>query len=479
MNNRTLKLFAKQTQADILRNKSTLWLIGIFNVVLVFALISGYKNLLFQQNLVKEYSHEVRERWENNPDKHPHRMAHYGYLAFRDKHPLGFFDYGMDSYVGNTVFLEAHRQNTVNFSKASLSTGLLRFGEISAAMLLQILLPLLLLFWGFSLIAQERENGTLKIVLSQGVSWQELIWGKTLGLFSLSLYILIPSILISLILLIFNYLSTENLIRFSGISLVYSIYLFIISGIAVWVSAKSNKSKTALVKLIGFWLLMILVLPKLAQVISQSVYPSPSKIEFDRAVEAEIVKQGDSHNPNDPHYKAIKDSLLNAYGVDSTHKLPFNYSGFIMREGERLSAETFNKFQSALEEDYRKQQNLVKVSALISPFMAVKNLSMALTGTDFATYNDFQKQAESYRYNLAQTMNELQIKYISNKAKNSADKKAIISKKHWEELPHFDYQFYGLGNSIKQEIITILSIVLWLMAFVLVVKYQSKHLKAF
>jgi ABC-2 type transport system permease protein len=479
MNNKTIKLFAKQTKADILRNKSTLWLIGVFNVLLVFALISGYKNLLFQQNLVKEYSHEVRESWENNPDKHPHRMAHYGYLAFRDKHPLSFFDYGMESFVGNTVFLEAHRQNTINFSKASLSTGLLRFGEISAAMLLQILLPLLLLFWGFSLIAQERENGTLKIVLSQGVSWQELIWGKTLGLFSLSLYILIPSILISLILLIFNYLSTENLIRFSGISLVYSIYLFIISGIAVWVSAKSNKSKTALVKLIGFWLLMILVLPKLAQVISQSVYPSPSKIEFDRAVEAEIVKQGDSHNPNDPHYKAIKDSLLNAYGVDSTHKLPFNYSGFIMREGERLSAETFNKFQSALEEDYRKQQNLVKVSALISPFMAVKNLSMALTGTDFATYNDFQKQAESYRYNLAQTMNELQIKYISNKAKNSADKKAIISKKHWEELPHFDYQFYGLGNSIKQEIITILSIVLWLMAFVLVVKYQSKHLKAF
>jgi ABC-2 type transport system permease protein len=385
----------------------------------------------------------------------------------------------MDSFVGNTVFLEAHRQNTVNFSKASLSTGLLRFGEISAAMILQILLPLLLLFWGFNLIAQERENGTLKIILSQGVSWQELIWGKTMGLFSLSFYMLIPSILISLIFLIFNDLSFENFIRFAGISLVYSIYLFIISGTAVWVSAKSQKSKTALVKLIGFWLLMILVLPKLAQVISQSVHPSPSKIEFDTAVEAEIVKQGDSHNPNDPHYKAIKDSLLNAYGVDSTHKLPFNYSGYIMREGERLSAETFNKFQSALEEDYRKQQNLVKVSALISPFMAVKNLSMALSSTDFATYNDFQKQAESYRYNLAQTMNELQIKYISNKAKNSADKKAIISKKHWEELPHFDYQFLGLGNSIKQEIISIISIVFWLMAFVLLVKYQSKHLKAF
>jgi ABC-2 type transport system permease protein len=479
MNYKTLKLFAKQTRADILRNKSTLWLVVVFNVILVFALVSGFKNLRFQQNLVKEYSHDVRERWENNPDKHPHRMAHYGYIAFRDKHPLSFFDYGLDSFVGNTVFLEAHRQNTVNFSKASLSTGLLRFGEISAAMILQILLPLLLLFWGFNLIAQERENGTLKIILAQGVSWQELIWGKTLGLFSLSLYIVIPPILISLILLIFNGLSIENLIRFFGISSVYLIYLFIISDIAVWVSARSQKSKIALVKLIGFWLMMILVLPKLAQVFSQSLYPSPTKIEFDTAVEAEIVKQGDSHNPNDPHYKAIKDSLLTTYGVDSTHKLPFNYSGYIMREGERLSAETFNQHQARLINDYQNQQNVVKMSALISPFMAVKNLSMALTGTDFGTYNDFQNQAESYRYNLAQTMNELQIKYISNKVKNSADKKAIISKKHWEELPHFEYQFLGLGNAIKQEVLSILSIIIWLLALVFLVKYNSKHLKAF
>jgi ABC-2 type transport system permease protein len=479
MNYRIIKLFAAQTRAEILRNRSTIWLMGICNVLLIFALIVGHKNLRFQQNLVKEYSHDVRERWENNPDKHPHRMAHYGYLAFRDKHPLSFFDYGLDAFVGNTVFLEAHRQNTVNFSKASLSTGLLRFGELSAATILQILLPLLLLFWGFGLVAQERENGTLKIILAQGVSWQDLLWGKILGLFSLSLGSSLPAMIISFIFLIINDLSFENFTRFLGIFLIYHIYLLLISGVAVWGSASSQKSKTALVKLIGFWLLMILVLPKVAQVVSQSVYPSPSKIEFDTAVESEIVKQGDSHNPNDLHYKAIKDSLLVAYGVDSTHKLPFNYSGYIMREGERLSAQTFNEHQKSLVQGYQNQQNLVKITALFSPFLAVKNLSMALTGTDFGTYNDFQNQAENYRYNLAQTMNELQIKYISNKAKNSADKKAIISKKHWEELPPFEYRFLGLFTALKQEIFSILSIVFWLLGFVYVVKYHAKNLKVF
>jgi ABC-2 type transport system permease protein len=478
MKKNIIVLIAKQTIAELLRKKSTVWLIAIINALLLFALVSGYKSLSFQQNLVKTYNHEVRERWENNPDKHPHRMAHYGYLAFRDRHPFSFFDFGLDSFVGNTVFLEAHKQNTVNFSKASLSTGLLRFGEISIAMIFQVLLPLILLFWGFNLVAQERENGTLKIILAQGVSWQNLIWGKTLGLWVVSFFITIPALFLSFIMLVFNSLTAENLIRYLGILCVYLLYSLVVSGFIVWISAKSEKAKNALIKLVGCWIVLILILPKLAQSLSQNINPSPTKIEFDTSVEAEIVKQGDSHNPNDPHYKAIKDSLLVAYGVDSTQKLPFNYSGYIMREGERLSAQTFNIQQAQLVAIYKKQQDFVKYSALLSPFMAVKNISMALTGTDYQTYNHFQDQAEAYRYNLAQTMNNLQIKYISNKAKNSADKKAIINKKFWQELPLFQYQFLSLTKVMLGELISVFSIIIWLLAFVLLVKYQSKHLKA-
>jgi ABC-2 type transport system permease protein len=45
-------------------------------------------------------------------------------------------------------------------------------------MILQLLVPLLLLFLGFNTVSALRENGTLKMILCQGVSWQELILGK-------------------------------------------------------------------------------------------------------------------------------------------------------------------------------------------------------------------------------------------------------------------------------------------------------------
>ena len=77
-------------------------------------------------------------------------MAHFGTFAFRINPSLAMFDYGIESFTGNTVFLEAHRQNSVNFSEATFSTGTLRFGELSLALLLQLVLPLILFFIGLA-----------------------------------------------------------------------------------------------------------------------------------------------------------------------------------------------------------------------------------------------------------------------------------------------------------------------------------------
>lgn len=467
------------TFTNLLKRSSTKWLIGVFNVLLVFALLAAFFNLQQHQHTVEHYGHEVRESWENNPDKHPHRMAHYGYVAFRQKYPLSFFDYGMDSYLGNAVFLEAHRQNTINFSQASLSNTLVRFGEISSALILQLLVPLLIFFWGFALIAGERESGTLRLVLSQGIEWKELIMGKALGLFFLTLTLLLPTLIPTVILLFWTGLNTEVFLSFGLLTFSYLIYLLVISLLTVWISATCKTSKTALIQLIGCWLFFTLMLPKLSQVTGQVFFPSPSKIEFDTAVEHELIEQGDSHNPDDPHFKGLKDSLLTAYQVTSTKELPFNYSGFIMKEGERLSTETFRRHQLQLMKQYEQQQNLVGWTALFNPYIAIKNLSMAFSGTDFQAYRNFQNQAEDYRYNLAQTMNELQIKHISNTTTSSADKGAVISQQYWIDFPDFQHQQLSLKKIIQHQWYSFFTLLLWMIGLMMLAFFNTKNLKAF
>ncbi len=335
-----ISTIAKQTFKAAFNNSATLALTLLLGLSLCLATYVGWQNFKTQNNQRLHYKELVRAQWLAKPDKHPHRMAHYGYLAFREKHELSFFDFGIESFAGVSIFLEAHKQNTVNFSEAGFTNGMLSFGEISVAMVLQLLVPLLIFFLGYNSISAERESGTLKILLCQDVSWKQLLWGKTIGIIGVCLSIFIPLILLTILLwasLSHWQISMDSALRLLLLVLSYAIYFFIISAITVLVSAFARSSKSALITLLACWIFFMVIMPRITQAVGVKIHPSPSKIEFADAIATDVHRQGDSHDPNDPHYAAIKDSLLKAYTVDDVKKLPFNYGGYIMAEGEKIT----------------------------------------------------------------------------------------------------------------------------------------------
>ncbi|MGB5818447.1 MAG: ABC transporter permease subunit, partial [Saonia sp.] len=252
-------------------------MLGIFMLLTAYAAISGINNYAEQNTIRLEHQQKARQSWEANPDKHPHRMAHFGTFAFRMKQPLSMFDYGIESFTGNAVFLEAHRQNSVNFSDAGFSTGTLRFGELSMAMLLQLVLPLILFFLGFSVVVSERENGTLKILLSQGAHWKEILLGKSLGLFILALLFFAPIVLVTIFFLLFGESMTnpvDSWQRFLLLFFGYALFLLILCFMTIVVSTTSSSSKNALLTLLGIWLFMVVLVPKTSQAIGNAIYPT-------------------------------------------------------------------------------------------------------------------------------------------------------------------------------------------------------------
>lgn len=476
-----LLILARQVFANTFRNRAIVMLLGIVAILLIYAAYSSTGIYLQETKSRLSYQKEVREHWEEMPDKHPHRMAHYGYIVFRPKSPLSIFDPGMESYVGNAVFLEAHRQNSVNFSEAGFSTGMLRFGEISIAMILQVLAPLVIFFIGFNTVAADRENGTLKMLLGQGVSWKEIMTGKIIGLLGIALSIL----LLVIVLVIAACLSipekqftADDLLLICWIILCYAIYFAIISIIAVLISARSKTAKLALVSLISIWLLWAIILPRTMQAAGNFLYASPSRIEFETAIEKDLIQKGDSHNPDDPYYKALKDSVLKVYNVSSVEQLPFNYGGFQMKEGERISATIYNQHLFNLLKKYEQQNNVSRLSAFVNPLMALRNISMAISGTGFNAYTQFQQQAEDYRYQLAQHMNDLQIKLISNKKPGDHDKPYSISREHWKSFPDFSYKTDSPTEVITSEMLSLFALFCWTLLLITTVIILSKKLKA-
>ncbi len=474
-----LMLIARHFWRSVFKTRTIYLMMIVVGVLLIYAAYSGIS--YHEQNHFRtEHQEMARKSWEENPDKHPHRMAHFGSFAFRTKHFLSTFDFGIESFTGNAVFLEAHKQNMVNFSEAGFSTGLLRFGELSMAMILQTILPLIIFFVGYAAIASDRENGTLKLLLTQGARWKEILFGRSIGLTAIAFLFTFPFILVTLGLLLGDDHATgDDWSRFLVITIVYLVFAFVLSLVTVAISTGSQSSKNALVKLLGLWLLMTVLLPRTSQALGTYFFPTPTKLEFRSAIEDEVIQNGDSHNPNDPHYQALRDSVLAVHQVEDVEDLPFNYGGFVMSKGEELSAKIYNKHHSRLLDQYRKQNQLNRWLAIINPYLAVKNLSMALSGTDFESYVDFQNQAESYRYNLAQTMNELQIKYISpSRVSGSEGKSHVVSQSEWKAFPDFRHKYLSIGASLGNESVSLISLLIWIFLSIRMIVVLSKKASA-
>jgi len=103
---------------------------------------------------------------------------------------------------------------------------------------------------------------------------------------------------------------------------------------------------------------------------------------------------------------------------------------------------------------------------------------MVLSGTDFAAFEVFKDATEDYRYNLAQTMNELQIKYISNTTSSSADKGATISQQYWKDFPDFEHGFLPFSEMIRNAAWSFFSLLGWAVSLIAMACFFTRRLKA-
>jgi ABC-2 type transport system permease protein len=413
----------------------------------------------------------VGAQFRDQPDRHPHRVAHYGFLVFRPAPPLGAFDTGVDSYTGSTIFLEAHRQNSANFSDAAQSDGLRRFGELTPAVVLQLFVPLLVLAIAGVSVTREREAGTLWLLLCQGAPWKTLLWGKFGGALLAVAVFLTPGLLLTLAALARREgvpLDGDALARGALMTTSHVAYLAACAALAILVSASHRTSRSALVTLLGIWIALWVVLPRALPGLATAMYPVPTRTALDAAVERQVRELGDSHNPTDPRFQQLRADTLNRFGAARLDDLPINYNGLVMLEGEQLTSEAYRQHMGALLETYERQARLVAWAGFISPFVAMRTVSMALAGADVAHTTNFEHQAEAYRYAMVQHLNTLhseQVSYVRDRYEGVGDHQAPsrqrISRDHWAHVPTFQYQRPTVVQAISAQPFGLLALAWW------------------
>jgi ABC-2 type transport system permease protein len=426
---------------------------AIVLVLLMAAVVSGWS---YQQRLEQERetaSTAEQARWLGQGDKNPHSAAHYGTYAFKPVSPLSAIDQGIQPFIGVGVWLEAHNMNQFVHRPAQDGTALTRFGELTAALTLQVLLPLLLILLAFGAFAAERERGTLRQLLSLGLSARTLASGKMLGAAGIMAVLILPAVLLGS-LAIMLYRSPDTADGEARFWLLVGAYLVYLTGwlfVSLAVSACAKTSRAALVTLFGFWVLGCLALPRVAADAAAAMYPAPSAAAFRQALEQD-------KNPSHSSERALqrRERIMKEYGVSRPEDLPIDWRGISLQEEEELNYPIFDRHYAALFDSYRSQDRVLQTSGLLAPLLAVQSLSHALSGTDFEHHRHFAFAAEARRRLMQKVLNA----DVTLHDREGTDYKA--GPDLWATIPAFDYEPLKLRDLWPHYTVALGALVVWL-----------------
>ncbi len=447
---------------------------------LVLTLASVIVNSMAMRDAAHQLTHmqEASEaRFVEQPDRHPHRMVHYGHYVFRAPSPLSMLEPGVDAYTGNTIFLEGHHQNSAMFAAQKQSSGLAQFSSLSPAFMLQLIAPLLLILVGYASITREREAGTLNIMLTQGVSKLQIVLGKLLALVSCGLLLLLPLLVAS----IWATAIGESAMISVSFVIGYCVYLMIWSALIVWVSAISQQGSASLVCLIAMWVIFCILVPRISSTTAAALEPSPGKLESDFAMLEEKHKLGDGHNTSDPAFAALKKKILAQYQVNDVAELPINYKGFLAQKAEKELVEVLNKYAEKRMLQARNQAHVARQFGWLSPTMAIRTFSMMLAGTNLENHHRFLREAEAVRFDFVQSLNKLQEQKVdyqidANKYRNAeANQAARVDASHWNMLDRFSFKPAPAPSRLQQSVMFALQLLFWCAIAALLMLHASRR----
>jgi ABC-type transport system involved in multi-copper enzyme maturation permease subunit len=143
----------------------------------------------------------------------------------------------------------------------------------------RVVLSLIALLFGFDQISREREQGTLKLLLSGPVSRARVLLGKWIGNF---LSLSVPFLLVTLLgvaVLLFDpdvRFTSDQLGRLGIILALALLYLAFFLSLGMLVSALTRRAATSVIVLLFAWALLVFVLPNLGTLVARQFVSVPS-----------------------------------------------------------------------------------------------------------------------------------------------------------------------------------------------------------
>jgi len=428
----------------------------------------------------------------------------------RPPNPLSIFNQGLDRRLGNSLVIYytyvPALWDTVSHSADNPFLNLL--SSIDLVFIFQVILSLLALLFAYDAIAGEREDGTLRLMLTTPISRGTILLAKYIAAMICLIVPLIISLALALILFAesgsFNF-SGDDWLRMGGILLTSMVYLSAFYLIGLLISTTTRRTATALMLSMLIWGTLVMVYPSLSVFVVNRLMPvDESRLKsayremeqiwgaFEREQEDFLKKdpvEGEESNFNVKGF-IMTPSISNSneaklqYHIsrwadwdnifpESEKQIPHVLAFYKFIEPNRLRAaeKTWQVRARALEQIYIRKANFTRNVMRFSPAAMYDLATEAWAGTDFDGVEDFMVAAQQYRRTILRYYRDKDA--FSSRQWFAVDKGAVS----WDDLPEFSYQRVEATTSILRAmpdvaILFLINVGLFLAAFLIFVKQE-------
>ena len=303
----------------------------------------------------------------------------------------------------------------------------LSLGKFDLAFFTVVVLPLLMIALSFDVLASDRSRGTLKLLLSNPISTENVLVTRLAVRNGLLILLALVSIVVGF--------ATAGEGGFGGYGLLwlgtflaYTLFWLALIYLAV---SRIRRSEATAATLIGLWVLFTLAIPALTNSAGEAVYPLPSQLEYlsdSRAAQVDASRRTSE----------LTDDFLQDHPelTVSDESVPDFFSAVFLANEQVLSNTV--PIVNAFEEANRQRSAFVDRLQYLSPAIIAQRAFFRIAGSDF-------DQAQMFITQAGTAMDDL----------NDVVRPAIISKNRLASdslgaVPVFSMELAGPGAASRQ-----------------------------
>lgn len=370
------------------------------------------------------------------------------------------------------------------------------FPLIDLTFIVSILLSLVALLFSYDSICGEKEDGTLKLMLSNSVSRAKVLLGKTIGGTVTLLIPFVFSLGISLLVILLNpRISWKGsdwgalgLIVFSTI-----LYVTLFYSLGIFVSSRHKSGASSIMTSLFLWVLFILVIPSLTPYMASFLSKTPSRIQIGREAgrlgDVERDKLGNKLAQERRQqvirkYPVLQEELTQEerqrrVAADPDYRIAYeelaNEKSAAWNEANRIQGDKMRLLWEELERKEEWQTNLSIYLSMASPLSSFTYLTTDLSGTGMRSLHHFE--------NLRKGWSAVNAEYQRNKQSELREQDPTMDVSNTavdvSDMPRFQFRDEPLLDRIKGALpffaaLFIFNILFFTAAFVSFVRYDVR-----